>query len=518
VRLSSITDCHYKNSDIKMNYLNTLKEQQAQTRDLHLLLVGAKNSGKTSLVSSLVNEQFVDGVSKENTVGAIQKVSCKNWKRINKASDLHDQFIEQVTRQISRELVPSLNSEHLLSKSTAPSCALDPPSQADNDLCATIWDFTDEALLHNTPSAFISEYTVPVITFDASRKLIDEIVPDEDSYQLPECHNSISGIHYWLKVVDCVCSEREDGHIQPTVLLAGTHIDKLHPDLEVARKIAAEKIFPQLEKELFGKHYARHLVGYENGLSNALKHCCFFISNKIHDKEVEHLKNTAIKAVGLLKVDKPTYVLNIELELLQSKEHVISKSNMLDLVTNCAVPMAESSSEFEDLLKYLHNRGTILYFGQVKSLQNLVILSPWWLSKLLSYTISAYYYIVGEEDCFAKYALLHESLLQRLEAFHQDYHSALCVTEKQIKGFLHLFGCRTAWFSEDGYSLLPNHSDAVIVPFRVYQDDSKNPPNTPQQRKLYFKFDDGFVPIGLLNKLIAKCICRNVRKRSKLLW
>ena len=507
-----------------MDYLHVLKEQQVQTRDLQLLVVGAKNCGKTSLVASLINEEFLEGTSKEVDVAA-QKVFCKDWKRIDKASDLHDLFIDQVTQHIKTKCMSSLNLG-FVSKSTAPSCAIDSPSelhsQAIDNLCATILDFTGDAILHNVSSAFISEHTVPVITFDASKELTEEIVPDEGSYQPPECHNSISGIHYWLKVVDSVCSvEGEDDHLRPTAILAGTHIDKLHPDLKVAREIARDKILPQLEKELFEKHYARHLAGYSKGLKNALQQFCFFISNKCHDEEIERLKNTAIEASTLVKKGQPIYILNIEAELLQCKEHAISKSNMLDLVTKCTIPMAENSSEFEDLLRYLHERCTISYFSQIKSLKDLVILSPWWLSKLLSYTVAAYYYVVvdcSKASCFDKYSVLHESLLKRLEAFHLDYSSEVRVTEKQVKGILHLLGCETTWFSEEGYSLLPNHEDAIIVPFHVPRDDGKNPPNTLQQRIIYFKFDDGFVPIGLLNKLIAKCICHSMMKRCKLLW
>jgi len=505
--------------------LHVLKEQQSQPSELQLLLVGSKNAGKTSLVSSLVNEELVEGATKENNM-AINKVFCKNWKRINKANYLEDQFIDQVTQHMINKCITSLSFDSLVSKSTAYSCAIERSSefcsQAIDNLCTTIWDFNNDAILHNAPSAFISEHTVSVITFDASKELTDEILLDEGSYQLPECHNSISSIHYWLKVVDSVCSvEGEDGHLQPTAILAGTHIDKLHSDLHVARKIARDRILPLLEKELFGKRYARHLAGYSKGIKNALQQFCFFISNRLHDEEIERLKNTAIEAAVPLMKYQPIYILKVEAELLQCREHVISKRNMLDLATKCSIPMAENSVDFEDLLRCLHEKRAILYFNQIKSLKNLVILSPWWISKLLSYTVTAYYYAVngcGQESCFHKYSVLHESLLQRLEVFDSDYPSAVRVTEIQVKGTLHLLGCYTTWFSEEGYSLLSNHEDAIIVPFRVPHDDRKCPPDTHLQRIIYFKFDDGFVPIDLLDKLIARCICHTVKRKRKLLW
>ena len=194
---------------------------------------------------------------------------------------------------------------------------------------------------------------------------------------------------------------------------------------------------------------------------------------------------------------------------------------------NCSLPMAKHSPEFEGLLRYLHEKATILYFSEVESM---VILSPYWLLRLFSYTITAYSYVWRECDeaykWLTKYGFFHDSLLQHmLDKFHAHrflQHSKNHTRNQVIDILLHfniiVHVTREAWFSEGDFPLLPEQSDTFIVPFLVSYDNEKNPPNTTQQRKLYFKFDDSFVPIGLLNKLIAKCICRNVKKRSKLLW
>ncbi|XP_065898021.1 uncharacterized protein [Dysidea avara] len=544
---SMITECHYKDGNIKMEYLQVLKEQ-VEIRNTQLLMIGTKNAGKTSLVSSFLGEEFVDRqVANEENNAEIQKIYCKNWKRMSKpdkATDLHDQFIDYVTQYIRIKcLAPSILMEkEFLAKSVDASCTMDSDPASKNtshtayydlsNLNGIIWDFMGEAVFHNTQSPFISEYTVPVITFDASKELTDEIAQDEGSYQSPKCHSSISGIHYWLKVVDSVCSvEGEDGHLQPTAILAGTHIDKLHPDLKVAREIAKDRILPQLEKELFEKRYAQHLAGFvknSKGLKNALKKFCFFISNKFRDEEIERLKNTASEAAASMNRNQPVYILKIEEALLQCKEHIISKSDMLDLVTNHSLPMTKNSPDFEDLLIYLHEKRTILYFSQVESMKKLMILSPWWLVRLFSYIIAAHSYVGSdcdeEYDRLTKYGVLHGSLFQHmLDKFYSDFPTVVKATKEQIIDILlhlNMMTCitRETWFSEENYPLLPEHGDTFIVPFHVPCDDRKNPPNTTQQRVIYFKFDDGFVPIGLLNKLIAKCICRSVKKRSKLLW
>ena len=95
-----------------------------------------------------------------------------------------------------------------------------------DSLNAVVWDFPGQVIFHNSHSVFISESGVPVITFNASGELSDEIVPRKGSPQPAECRTVISNIHYWLQVVDSMCS------VKGKVLLAGTHIDKIHPDIK----------------------------------------------------------------------------------------------------------------------------------------------------------------------------------------------------------------------------------------------------------------------------------------------
>ena len=101
-------------------------------------------------------------------------------------------------------------------------------------------------IYHNSHSVFISESGVPVITFNASRELSDEVVLRKGSPQPAECRTVISSIHYWLQVVDSMCS------VKGKVLLAGTHIDKIHPDIKQARKIAKQIFFLNLKKNFVG--------------------------------------------------------------------------------------------------------------------------------------------------------------------------------------------------------------------------------------------------------------------------
>ena len=335
-----------------MAYSLAIKQGEAQSRDLQVLLVGVENTGKTCLVASFLGEKFVEGLAAtEGTDVDVCKIYCRDWKRISdteKTDHLHHQFVDHyrgsaLNRLLSTESDSSANSASptstTIERHTPDHTSIDfmpastgsltfnrqpkphphnmhSPSpnstQYDSDsLNAVVWDFAGQVIFHNTHSIFISEGGVSVITFDASVDLTDQVTPREGSSPLPESCTGISSIHYWLQVVDSVSSVKgSEGGLSPllpTAVLAGTHIDKLHPDIKVARKIAKKKLLPLLEKELSEKSYAQHLAGSGKSLEEALKQFCFFISNKHRDEEIERLKATVIVAATSLKKMQPVF-------------------------------------------------------------------------------------------------------------------------------------------------------------------------------------------------------------------
>ena len=555
-----------------------LKEGKTQSRDLQVLLIGAENTGKTCLVSSFLSEKFIEGQAATEGVDMdVCKIFCKNWKRIthsDKIDHLYEHFLSEfkgnAMRWLPREDTNENEAAELLSTAvTEENCNVDsadfvqavpvrPPPKNDafpepnprdlkkafssiprydhHSLNVVVWDFAGQAIFHNTHSLFISEEGVPIITFDASKELSDPVIPREGQDSLPslECSTGISSVHYWLQVVDSMCSmEGSDGDLSPllpTALLAGTHIDKLHPDIKMARKIARQRILPILEKELREKPYVKHLAGSKNGIKFALENYCFFVSNKCRDKEIERLKIDVVKSACSLKKKQPVFFLKIEQAILNCRDNVISISKLCEIVSSNAFSINEKSPKFEEIMTYFHNKRTFLHFSQVKSLQNVVVLSPSWLAKLFSYVIAACSYDFLGTDLdkawkrLTEYGILQENILQHmLDKFYTDYPSELHITYQQVVDILlcfHLLAriTREAWFSEEGYPSLPESGDVFIVPSLVPSDSNKTPPNTDRERIVYFLFQDSFIPTSLLSQLITNCIDRNVKRNNRLLW
>ena len=263
-------------------YSYALKFGEALCRELQILMVGAEYTGKSCLVASFLGDDFIE--AKLATDGAeteVCRIYAKKWSKLilsDMAVQLYHQFIRQLKENALKSLPssPEQNSTSVGLKAEPPTkrppeespveipikksptempvnlpkpCHEDiqrassyTPTDDPDSINAVVWDFAGQVIFHNTHSIFISENGVPVITFNASMELTNEIVIRKGDAPPAECHTIISSIHYWLQVVDSVCSvegsEEDHSFLLPTALLAGTHIDKLHPDIKVARKIA----------------------------------------------------------------------------------------------------------------------------------------------------------------------------------------------------------------------------------------------------------------------------------------
>ena len=254
-----------------------------------MFIVGAENTGKTSLIFSFLGEKFIEDQAATKGVDVeVCKIYCKDWIKIShsdKSNILHNQFSNQCKDNVLKTLVdssipsspkpstfklctkssithsdvlfttvPIKESMMSLSHSGAGGNSVKPHPRevsvkaaqySSDSQIASIWDFAGQTIFHNSHSVFISDNGVTMIIFNASKALTDNIVPREDSSYPSECCTVISSIHYWLQVVNSVCTVKEN------VLLVGTHIDKFHPIVKEAREIASTNILPVLEKMSF---------------------------------------------------------------------------------------------------------------------------------------------------------------------------------------------------------------------------------------------------------------------------
>ena len=554
-----------------------LREGKAKPFSIKLLLVGAENVGKSCCVDTLVGDPFEEYEATEGADLAICNTS--NWVKISpemasqrlqnkylynlkscagsKTTDAakvyakNNSFFTKVVRlfrsakkpqhtgldsltpdetsTVHKQEPPTMKEKEIQqAKFTAPT---DVPQQDGVDV--TILDLAGQLQYHNTHSAFIRKENIIMVVFNASQPLSQNIKLRPTSLRSDPMTNS-QNIHFWMKTVHSICHEPGDDSdkaaLLPIIMFVATHLDLLGDSAEEAK----EQIIQTLADELEGKPYTKHLAGHGEGLLNALRKYCIFLSNKNRDPSIiQRLQNTVIEAATpILSKDQPLVFLKIERMLLSADKGVLSKEEFHEITYSCGFHAAIGSDEFSFVLEYFHNRGNILHFSSVDSLKRLVILSPHWLTKLFSYVLIAHPYqrIGGHHDnafrnLIQKGVLAGSLIIYMLELFNSsEKYASFEIELRQAIDLMKKFYF-VAQVDHTAKFLIGvkigNEKELYIVPSLLPMDTPQQ--NVPEShydniKNVYFYLPDGFLPPMLFSQMMAMCINRNRDKQEEILW
>ena len=531
-----------------------LRDGKAKALGIKLLLFGAEHVGKTCVAATLVGDPFQESGA---TQGAdVQMCNASNWKKITKEeayARLQNEYLK--TLAICAESnTTNAKAESSTNNTSNADAKLPLPRVAPEDLEAvkaakgkgvtkvfkmrsgidvTILDFAGQVQYHNTHSLFIRKDNLIMVVFNASKPLSTNVKVRSSTLQKDPMTYS-QNIHFWMKTVHSICHEPGDAtdkaSLLPVIILVATHLDLL------GAEETKEQIIQTLAKELKGKSYARHLAGHGEGLLNALRKYCIFLSNKERDLETIHQLQDVIIEVSftILSKEHPLVYLNIERELLQMQKGVISIEEFHRVARKCGFLAAIDSKEFAYAIEYFHHNGTVLNFASIESLKKLVILSPHWVTKLLSYVLIAHPYKDTGNDYDISFnnlkqrgILLESFLSYMLGCFNDSGFTGYQVQQKEAIdlmkwfGFLAQISPKTKILDKE-VKIITEEKGLYIVPSLLPDDkeDQKGLPkkNDENARIIYYHFPDGFLPPMLFNQVVAMCINRNEEKREDLIW
>jgi len=402
--------------------------------DVRVAMMGTEGSGKTSLGDTLTGEEFRDTRPTEGAdeMEVIVK-NAVNWSVLTKdemIDNLEQQMIQEVDHCATKQSHSA--SQHSTapttkSASSAPSAPLH-LSKALSDIpmlklpggdkmyiltieefkqlpsilekydphrrYVNIWDYAGQHVFQHTHGLFVSEEVVCLIVFDAS-KLLNEV--PERRYEGDEspARSGLETITYWMDLISCrvskkSTSDKDLSEFLPTFILIGTKIDLLNPDIDKAAEIATLKFVPILRENLAGKPFAKHIAGSKNGqLFTPGSPSIFFLSNCIRNRQVVAELQRVILRAAPQKV-RPTRLVRMERKLMllsrNEKLSVVDLEQVKGVASSCGLPT--NHKEVLEVLKFFHHKGTLLYFHQVAALSNVIILSPQWLAKLLTYILT----------------------------------------------------------------------------------------------------------------------------------
>jgi len=263
-----------------------------------------------------------------------------------------------------------------------------------------IWDFAGQAVFQHTHGVFVSDEVVCLIVFDASLSLDEKPERRYPGDRTPR-RTVLQTICYWMELISSrvsqpSTSDKDQSVLLPTFILVGTHIDKLHPDIAMAEKIAFKTFIPLFQKELVGKPYSLHIAGSKKGNLSFKKGSpsLFFVCNKQPKRVpavINKLKQVIVQSTSITRQTRPTRYVEVERKLmllsLQEKIYVVGLDEFAVIADSCGLPTGQ-----EQLLKvtsYLHHKGALLHYPRVETLFDIIILSPSWMARLLTFVLTS---------------------------------------------------------------------------------------------------------------------------------
>ena len=473
-------DKEVDSSKEKNAYALALKEGKARPFSVRILVVGPENSGKTCFVESLLDGDFK---SYSNATQGADINVCKffttNWSRVreelipekmqknfysklkatvmeqSEVSTQNDQVascsstnesylhhnIPSITITPAIEETPAVQSNSsvqlpspveeempLVSEEDLREAELSSPVSED-EINAVIWDVSGQTIYHGLLPAFLSEDNVAIITFDASQDLNSFTKVRDDPFTESSINRKMTAcqvVCYWCKVIYSNCRKKGTrstlSRYLPTIFLVATHIDKLGDEVAIER--AKSEIIDLLVQLFSGKPFAQLLAGNNgnDGIEDALKKYCFFVSNLERNPKVfSELKDAIIASCQhIMNQRYPLMYQKIEKQLCSLNKSSITKDNFHEVTQNCGFSLKFESKKFTNMLNFFHSKGIVMHFAHIESLNDIVVLSPQWLAKLMAFVIVAHPYkktgskLDIQYDCLIKEGVLCKKLFDHM--------------------------------------------------------------------------------------------------------
>jgi len=320
----------------------------------------------------------------------------------------------------------------------------------------------------------------------------------------------MQAFHCWLQTVSAHSgtSDVPVGSLSnrsPTVITVFTHAEQLSERQQ-------EDIIYLYRDSLCGKDYAAHLPDND-------KDAFHMISNKSRkkfSKNIRHFKETLVKAAKpILNELRPiTYLKLEELIAVKVKDDVkiLSLCEFSQLANQAGIQGDAGSVAISASLDYCSKRGSILYFSEIVSLNDLVFISPQWLCNLLSHVVKAHdlrpkaahvqrawkrydqYGIL--EECFLDFILCDAGIFQHKEIIlaltvHFYLLSKIPSNTKLVKELM-----------------TPSPEGRVYIVPALLASTPKQYQYEPSDcdQALLFSFPDGYFPESIMNHILAKTI------------
>ena len=370
---------------------------------------------------------------------------------------------------------------------------------SDEKIWPIIWDFAGQDIYRAIHPIFMSPEDLYLLVFDLKKKLCEKAVcrvnVGRREHTVTARDDEDTNLDHLLRWMDLIHSLKKSNQKEkishPPVILVGTHADRVDD--------------PSKEMELV-KQKCLHVLSKDSYLPHI--RCCLSIDNtkagkSFDQEEIEKFRGKIIEVAHEMSHTKKLIPLEwhrVEKEIIQPKwqshKFLFKKPFYKDIVSRFCTFKHED--DFEQLLHFLHSRGTIVYHEH-KNGEGLVILDPQWLIKIFCKIIN----VSPQEDEpmsieADRTELKEKGILSKELIDHTCHDSSLSLIKEHLISLMDKFNliCECRQKTGESHFFVP-------CMLRTTTDEEGQNETGSTALPIYLRFHTEYVPSGLFSRLIV---------------
>ena len=403
-----------------------------------------------------------------------------NGRNEKRNSDIPDEVVQLTTENLSRK-----------------------ESVKDDGIWPVCMDFGGQAIYRAIHPILASREAVYLLVVDPTKDLsapaqclVKE--PGYDEVKIPSPDKNDTNLDHIMRWMDMVNSfkHEKNGEVLPPVILVGTHADHVQGDPGIVITSVKDIICDTV------REFSEHIIGKTFAVNNTLAGK----KPEEEDLQIVALRKEILKVADTIphtKVEVPLKWLQVENEvrnLASAGTNYVTRQDFLKNICD-EICEFEIAGDYEVLLEFLHDRGTVVYHGRADDPRSLVVLNPKWLIDVLCQIITVEKQkeektvISNFRKDLGKYGILDAKLLdysctelgvgdiKESLLFLMKKFNLLCEYTKKDGGSVYLVPC-----------MLTSPPDDAVMP-----DVSADPGPAP----VYVTFTTQYVPGGLFSRMVV---------------
>ena len=236
----------------------------------------------------------------------------------------------------------------------------------------SVWDFAGQDVYYSTHHFFMNPASVYLLTMDITLPLGTRLSDSSTQSCFTHFHREatyLDAFKFWLNSVHTYSTKY--GEKMPTVILVGTHIDKVEGTMKEKLQ-KGENYFDEALKAFIDSPVLQHVHPKK-----------FFVDNTNQEEDFSSIRKEILELARQHKswnqvVPARWLLLERSLEQLRSDGmEMVTVAELMERDAENECPVG-NKSDVKEFLRFHHSLGNLLYFD-TESLENHVILSPQWI-------------------------------------------------------------------------------------------------------------------------------------------